>query len=134
MKLSVRMAGICGSGAFILAALPGFYQQAKPVDISQMATGVLPGMNIIETLLISLGGSIVAGFIGYLIGDILANPKGPPKKKKQPKAKAKARPFSPAQPLLVVPETDLPPVTDGVSLPEAPLPESESSIAAEPER
>lgn len=102
MKLSVRLAGLCGSGAFLLSALPGFYQQAKPTDIAQMATDVIPGVNIIETLLLSLGGAIVAGFIGYLIGDILSNPKGHPKKKKTPPGKDK--PHVSAQPALLVPK------------------------------
>lgn len=124
MKLSVRLAGLCGSGAFILSALPGFYQQAKPTDFEQMATVVLPGMSIIETMLISLGGSVVAGFIGYLIGDILSNPKGNPKKKKQ--AKATARPLSPVQPQLTVAETE-PPLAEAPAVPEATLPEPDAS-------
>jgi hypothetical protein len=85
MKLSVRLAGLCGSAAFIITALPGFYQQAKPTDFAQMATDILPGINIIENMLMSLGGALGAGFIGYSIGDILSNPKGK-KKGKMPKS------------------------------------------------
>lgn len=84
MKLSVRMAGLCASATFILTALPGFYQQAKPTHLAQIATDILPGMNIIEKMLISLGGAVCTGVLGYVIGDILSNPKGQ-KKKRKPK-------------------------------------------------
>ena len=86
MKLSIRIAGICASGTFLVTGLPGFYQHTKPTNIAQMATEAVPGMTILETMLISLGGALAAAFIGYIIGDILEQPKG----KKQKKEKAKA--------------------------------------------
>jgi hypothetical protein len=83
MKLSIRIAGICASGTFILTALPGFYQHTKPTSIMHMANETLAGMTILETLMISMGGAFAAAFIGYVMGDILSNPKGGPKKKKK---------------------------------------------------
>ncbi len=124
MKLSVRISGLCASAAFIVTALPGFYQQAKPTDLAQIATDILPGMNIIEKILISLGGAVCAGVIGYVIGDILSNPQGKKKKRKE-------RPNRPAQKVLVASgsgsEPNGGPDEDAVE-PEAPV-EGEASVA-----
>lgn len=99
MKLSFRLAGLCASGTFILTALPGFYQQVKPTDITSMATEAIPGMTILETLTISLGGALLAAFIGYVIGDILSNPKGGKRNKKA--GKAPARQLSAVEPAML---------------------------------
>jgi hypothetical protein len=76
MKLSIKLAGLCGSGVFILTALPGFYQQIKPASVDAMIFEMVPGMEILEILGISLLGALVAGGIGYKIGEILSNPAG----------------------------------------------------------
>jgi len=76
MKLSVKLAGLLGSGVFILTALPGFYQQVRPVSFTSMLTEAVQSVSILEKLGFSLGGALVAGWIGYTIGDILSKPKG----------------------------------------------------------
>ncbi|HEY9686310.1 MAG TPA: hypothetical protein V6C52_04975 [Coleofasciculaceae cyanobacterium] len=76
MKLSIKLAGLFGSGVFICTALPGFYQQIKPASVESMIYDMVPGMEILETLGVSLLGALVAGGIGYKIGDILSNPAG----------------------------------------------------------
>jgi hypothetical protein len=83
MKLSIQIAGLCASGAFLCTALPGFYQQTKPVSIANMAQEAVPGMTILENVALSLAGALLAGFLGYVIGDILSNPKGNSKKQKK---------------------------------------------------
>jgi hypothetical protein len=76
MKLAVKSAGLCASSAFIITALPAFFQQVAPLTQSIAPPGTLQGMTLIETILFSLAGALVAGSIGYIIGDILANPQG----------------------------------------------------------
>lgn len=90
MKLPVKAAGLCGSMTFLITAMPGFYQQIRPTDFSLMATHSFSGMAVIETLILSLLGSIVAGAIGYKIGEILAKPQGIPKSQKKEAAEKPA--------------------------------------------
>jgi hypothetical protein len=80
MNLSLRLAGIFGTFVFLLTSLPGFYRQIQPHDFSQMATDSFSGMSMLETIFLSLGGAMAAGFIGYTIGDILSKPNGKRKK------------------------------------------------------
>lgn len=75
MKLSVRIAGVCASGFFMLTALPGFYHQIGGGGLSP-SSAPISGVSLMETLLLSLAGSVIAGVIGYKIGEILSHPKG----------------------------------------------------------
>lgn len=84
MKLPMKVAGICWSLTFLVTAIPGFYQQTRPTDFAAMSSQSFSGMAIFETLLVSLIGSLAAGMIGYIIGDILSNPQGKPKLAKEP--------------------------------------------------
>lgn len=112
MKLAVKMGGMCGSAAFIITALPGLYQQILPFDISQMSVEALPSMAILETLMISFGGALGVGIMGYIIGDILSNPRGGKKRLKNtpplPQAIMPAPAVEPASPLLTTQEPVLP--------------------------
>ncbi len=74
MKLAIKTAGLCASGAFIITALPGFYQQVKPVSAASMMTASVEGIGLLETLGFSLLGALVAGFLGYMLGEVLAKP------------------------------------------------------------
>lgn len=80
MKLAVKWAGLCASGTFVLCAIPGFYQQIKPVSPEELLAGVAQGMDVLEVLGVSLGGALLVGLIGYVIGDILSKPQGKPKR------------------------------------------------------
>jgi len=102
MNLSMRLAGIFGTAVFLLTAMPGFYKQIEPHDFSQMATDTISGMSMLETLLISLGGGIGAGFVGYMIGDILSHPQG--KRKKKAPAKKPQNQTQPTEPVALMPE------------------------------
>jgi hypothetical protein len=84
MKLPMKVAGICWSLTFLVTAIPGFYQQTRPTDFTTMSSQSFSGMAIFETLLVSMIGSLAAGMIGYIIGDILSNPQGKPKAAKEP--------------------------------------------------
>jgi hypothetical protein len=102
MNLAMRLAGLFGTAVFLLTAMPGFYRQIEPHDFSQMATDTISGMSMLETLLISLGGSVAAGFVGYMIGDILSHPQGKRKKKTPPKNTQSQT--QPAEPVALMPE------------------------------
>lgn len=85
MKLPIQMAGLCASGAFIVTALPGFFQQVRPTSFATIGTEIISGANLLETLAFSLAGTVVAGLIGFQIGQIMATPqKTPPRKRKVP--------------------------------------------------
>jgi Mn2+/Fe2+ NRAMP family transporter len=79
MNLSMRIAGLCASGAFIVTALPAFFQQWSP---NSPMLDSFTGMSLLESLLISLIGAVIAGIIGFQIGKILSKPAGKKKKKK----------------------------------------------------
>jgi hypothetical protein len=88
MKLSIKLAGLFGSGVFVLTAVPGFFQQVKPSDINAMMSDAPQGMNILESLGFSLLGAVVAGVIGYIMGDILSSPRGNAGSRKRPGLKS----------------------------------------------
>lgn len=88
MKLPLKLAGLFGSGVFILTAIPGFYQQVKPASLNAMMTDAIQGMAILEKLGISLLGALVAGVLGFVIGDIFSKPRGKVKKPKPKPAKS----------------------------------------------
>jgi hypothetical protein len=95
MKLPVQLAGLFASGAFIVTALPSFFQQVLPSQLSMSTSSnmeLISGVSLAETLLFSLGGTVVAGIIGFMIGNILSKPSGKPKKaKSQPLGKKSAK-------------------------------------------
>jgi hypothetical protein len=76
MKLAVKSAGLCASSAFLVTALPAFFEQVAPIGLSKVPLNTLQGMDVFEMIAFSLGGAAIAGAIGYIIGDILANPQG----------------------------------------------------------
>src|ERR1044072_4571855 len=126
MKLSVKLAGLFGSGVFIITALPGFYQHVKPASMQSMVNDVIQGMDILETLGISLGGAILAGAIGYLIGDILSKPQGKPQHGTPKSASERGRPKS--SPAVTGEETfldDLAPPPQGGNIAETVMPKVE---------
>lgn len=88
MKLPLKVAGLCWSVTFLVTALPGFYQRTRPTDFASISTESFSGMEIVETLSISLIGSLAAAMIGYMIGDILARPQGMGKGVKKGKAQS----------------------------------------------
>lgn len=121
MNLSVRLAGICGTSVFLLTSMPGFYKQIQPQDFAQMATGTISGTSLLETMVLSLGGAIAAGFIGYIIGDILSHPDAKRKKTvylKRPEVKEFIPTYKPSE----LDEAEAPAIGP---LPDVPPPESE---------
>ncbi|HEY9745485.1 MAG TPA: hypothetical protein V6C99_04640 [Oculatellaceae cyanobacterium] len=76
MKLTVKTAGLCASGAFLITALPPFFTKITSMSIAAQPLDAPQSLDIIETIIFSLIGAFVAGVIGYLIGDILAHPQG----------------------------------------------------------
>lgn len=76
MKLPMKVAGLCWSVTFLVTAVPGFYNQTRPMDFNTISAESFSGMAIVETLAVSLIGSFAAAIIGFMIGDILSNPQG----------------------------------------------------------
>jgi hypothetical protein len=74
MKLSLRLAGLCASATFILAGFPGLFQRLSPLNPDALDT--LSGMDLLEPLLFSVAGMVLAGLIGFQIGNILSHPAG----------------------------------------------------------
>lgn len=91
MKLPLKVAGLCWSLTFLVTAMPGFYQQIKPTDFTSISADTFSGMNILEKLALSLAGSMMAGTIGYIIGDILSKPQGLTKAEREAKNKKAAK-------------------------------------------
>ncbi len=119
MKLNTKVGGICASLTFLITAIPGFYQQARPTDLNFIASTSFSGMAVVETLAISLLGAMAAGMIGYTIGDILSNP--------QKTAKPQALPMeAPAPSPVAQPEAS-------GATEENPDPDEESDLTASPE-
>ncbi|WP_303672739.1 hypothetical protein [Vampirovibrio chlorellavorus] len=119
MKLNSKVGGICASLTFLITAIPGFYQQARPTDLNFIAANSFSGMAVVETLAISLLGAMAAWMIGYTIGEILSNP--------QKAAKQKAQPMEVSAPPPVVP-------TASSGVPEDnPEPDEDSDLTASPE-
>ena len=77
MKLAAKSAWMCASGAFLVTALPAFFREIAPVGLYAVPVDTLQGMAIVETIIFSLIGALMAGGIGYIIGDILGNPQAP---------------------------------------------------------
>lgn len=111
MKLPMKVAGMCWSLTFLVTAVPGFYQQTRPMDFATASAESFSGLAVLETLSVSLIGSFAAGMIGYMIGNILSHPQGKPKGDKEPVALSpplspKMEPESP-QPTQEMPDQSL---------------------------
>lgn len=74
MKLSLRLAGLCASATFILAGFPGLFQRLSPLNPDALDSP--SGMDLLEPLLFSVAGMVLAGLIGFQIGNILSHPTG----------------------------------------------------------
>lgn len=83
MKLPMKVAGLCWSVTFLVTAVPGFYNQTRPMDFNTISTETFSGMAVVETLAVSLIGSFAAAIIGFMIGDILSNPQAAHKEDKK---------------------------------------------------
>lgn len=100
MKLPVKVAGVCGSGTFLLIILVSFVQYLQP------AAGGVPGLeappwtDLFNILTMALAGMAVATVLGYLMGDILSKPEGQrtPRKTEQAAGSGQEQP-APAPPL-----------------------------------
>ena len=73
MKLSVRLAWLCGTGVSALLTCTQVFRQVNLVNVLQ---GNQIAMEPVSALLLSLGGGAVGAALGYMMGDILAMPKG----------------------------------------------------------
>jgi hypothetical protein len=80
MKLNMKMGGLCASGAFVLVTYTAFFQLIRSVNlVSSSILGSPPAFSPMKFLgIIGLGllGALIAGSIGYEIGNILSHPKG----------------------------------------------------------
>jgi hypothetical protein len=94
MKLNVRVAGICASGAFIVTALPSFFTQWK--QDTQPSNDAFSGYDLVETLMFCILGAILAAMIGFVIGNVLSRPAGK-KKKRQAQASSPSSATSESQ-------------------------------------
>jgi hypothetical protein len=132
MKLSFKLGGLCGSGAFLVTATPVFFQYVLPLSFLPDVTDTLHSLDVFESLGISLLGSVLIGAIGYIIGDILSNPNGEPHK---PTTASPAKPNKAEKPGPPVTGDEiflndaglsdpLPLPDDLPNLPESPLPSS----------
>jgi hypothetical protein len=125
MKLPMKVAGLCWSVTFLVTAVPGFYNQTRPMDFNTMTTESFSGMAIVETLAVSLIGSFAAAIIGFMIGDIFSNPQGANKE-------AKKAPVTPL-PLMVEDTPEQSPAPEALlnNVPDYPFPEEPSDFEAQ---
>jgi hypothetical protein len=79
ITLSMKLSGICGSGIFILTAIPGYFQLIRPTDFTALASEPVSGITLLENLIFSLGGACVGGILGFFMGKIMESPQGTPK-------------------------------------------------------
>jgi hypothetical protein len=95
VKLAVKTAGLFATGSLSLVMLTAYFT-------SQQSW---------KALELGLPAALAAGFIGYQIGNIMANPKGPTparnKHKKQAAGHGAPMPTEPEQPLITGEETYL---------------------------
>ena len=121
MKLSMKLAGLFASGSFIVTGMPGLFQRLSLTDLS--ASETLSGIDLLETLLLSLAGTVVAGFIGFQVGNILLHPKAKkntrsPKQGKETTSLAKEEDLLTTEPLseaFLPPQAPLQPPPDDES-------------------
>ena len=60
MRLTTKLSGLCASGAFMVVGVFAFLQQMDPLPV----------------FLYGLPAAIIAGALGYWMGNICAHPKG----------------------------------------------------------
>jgi hypothetical protein len=106
LKLSIKLAGIFASGAFVMVSLVTYANRVDPTDLLQLVstslqyivgylTGSAPSIpdtgvdtslsNPLKVFQWGVFGALVGGAIGYMMGNILENPEGPPKQPAKPK-------------------------------------------------
>ncbi|MEM0950632.1 MAG: hypothetical protein AAGI66_00635 [Cyanobacteria bacterium P01_H01_bin.74] len=85
MNPGIRTAGICGSVVFIITALPGFYRQSGLSNWDLMGSASFSGFELLISMGFSLLGALVAGVIGYFIGNIWNNPQGNKRRRRKTK-------------------------------------------------
>jgi hypothetical protein len=79
MKLSVKFAGLCGSGTFAMILYTAFFMNLQPIDALTWVTLGTPSVNAMKFLQIflwALAGASVSGYLGHSLGAILSHPKG----------------------------------------------------------
>ncbi len=84
MQLSKKLAGVFATGAFIIMGLTIFIGNTDPLTFlmalakGQIAVAVDTTMDRpMKVFTIAVPSAILAGLIGYFIGEVMANPAGP---------------------------------------------------------
>jgi len=76
MKATLQGALLCGSAAFLVTITPEIFQQIMPVGFGSISVANFQAITLLESLLMAGVSALVAGAIGYIIGDILSHPEG----------------------------------------------------------
>jgi len=92
VKLSLKLAGITGTGAFLLVSLMTY---VGSMDVLGLLSGHPQQLDAVmdlslakplKVLTLALPSVFIAGFLGYFLGNVLSHPKGPIKKPTKPEA------------------------------------------------
>lgn len=86
MRLAVKSAVLCGTGAFLIATYTSMMKTLEPNTLAlvmQDAELLKNLFNPMEILAIAVPGGLIVGTIGYFLGDIFSKPADPKKKKSQ---------------------------------------------------
>lgn len=84
MKLAVKSAILCGTGAFLIATYTSMVKTLDPKTLSVVIQDAELLKNLFDPvgiLTIAVPGALVVGAIGYFLGDIFSKPNAAKKKK-----------------------------------------------------
>ena len=138
MRLAVKTGWLCGTGGFLLLTYTSVFRQ---IDLIEVIKGSQMTMEPITELSFAILGGAAGGMLGFLIGDILAKPKGKQPGKKGRKGGPSAKDASGAEGSSTGPvsgdetfldDLDLADSTAALNPPPEPAPETPQEDVLEP--
>lgn len=127
-KLSIQFALTCASGALVIVGLSTFLGGVTGQDLTTLLDGNMGNGGVVgrltdtsiykpmKILMLGLPGAIIGGFLGYIVGDMMDNPRGSIPNWYLEQRRKKSEPEKPKEPVITGEEMFLDDLSDDLDM------------------
>jgi hypothetical protein len=127
-KLSIQFALTCASGALVIVGLSTFLGGVSGQDLTTLLDGAMGNGGVVgrlsdtsiykpmKILMLGLPGAMIGGFLGYIVGDMMDNPRGSIPSWYLEQRRKKNEPEKPKEPVITGEEMFLDDLSDDLDM------------------